>query len=90
MHRTDGRAAGIAGALEALAHPVRLHWNLKRRERQAKLIHRWKPWVRSTGPKTPVGKAKISRNAHKGGTRPLLRELARLLREQQRGRMNWR
>jgi hypothetical protein len=46
------------------------------------LIQRWKPWERSTGPKTPEGKARVSRNAYKGGTRPLLRELARLLREQ--------
>jgi hypothetical protein len=64
-------------------------WTLKRRARQAKLIHRWKPWERSTGPKTPAGKAIVSRNANKGGTRPLLRELARLLREQQRGRKNF-
>jgi hypothetical protein len=64
-------------------------WTLKRRERQAKLIHRWKPWERSTGPKTAAGKARVSRNAHKGGTRPLLRKLARLLREQQRGRKNF-
>ena len=63
-------------------------WTLKRRVRQAKLIHRWKPWERSTGPKTPAGKARVSRNANKGGTRPLLRKLARLLREQRRGRKN--
>src|SRR5262245_25528191 len=52
--------------------------------RQGKQIHRWKPWERSTGPKTAAGKARVSRNAYKGGTRPLLRELARILREQQR------
>ena len=34
-----------------------------------------------TGPKTPGGKARVSRNAYKGGTRSMLRELARLLRE---------
>ena len=61
-------------------------WNSRRRARQAKLIHRWKPWERSTGPKTPAGKARVSRNANKGGTRPLLRKLARLLREQERER----
>ena len=38
---------------------------------------------RSTGPKTPNGKALVSRNAYKGSTRPLLWKLARLLREQQ-------
>ena len=36
---------------------------------------------RSTGPKTPAGKAKVARNADKGGEWRLLRELAKLLRE---------
>jgi len=35
----------------------------------------------STVPKTAAGRAKVSRNAFKGGTRAKLRELARLLRE---------
>jgi SAM-dependent methyltransferase len=39
-----------------------------------------KPWERSTGPKTEAGKARSSRNADKGGTRALLREVARVLR----------
>jgi hypothetical protein len=39
-------------------------------------------WEKTTGPKTPQGQAKVSRNAYKAGTRPILRELARLLREQ--------
>jgi hypothetical protein len=36
----------------------------------------------STGPKSEEGKARVSRNPYKGGTRARLRELARLLREQ--------
>ena len=44
------------------------------------LIRHWKPWERSTGPKTIEGKARVSRNAYKGGARALLRELARMLR----------
>jgi len=55
-------------------------WTPERRARQAALIRRWKPWARSTGPRTREGKARTSRNAYKGGTRALLRELARLLR----------
>ena len=55
-------------------------WNLERQTRQGKLIQRWKPWERSTGPKTAAGKARVSRNAYKGGTRRLLRRVARLLR----------
>ena len=42
----------------------------------------WKPWERSTGPRTAEGKAKVSQNAYTGGMRALLQELARLLRRQ--------
>ena len=56
-------------------------WTSERRARQAALIQRWKPWERSTGPKTPEGKARVSRNAFKDGWRAQLRELSRLLRE---------
>jgi hypothetical protein len=59
-------------------------WTSERRARQAALIQRWKPWERSTGPKTPEGKARASRNAFKDGWRAQLRELSRLLREQDR------
>ena len=59
-------------------------WTLERRARQAKLIRRWKPWQNATGPRTPAGKAIVGRNRYKGGTRPLLRELARALREQRK------
>lgn len=55
-------------------------WTPARRARQAQAIRRWKPWERSTGPTTPGGKARVARNAYKGGHRILLRELARLLR----------
>jgi hypothetical protein len=51
---------------------------------QAKLIQQWRPWERSTGPKTKTGKEKISQNAYKGSTRKQLRELAAALREQRR------
>jgi hypothetical protein len=34
-----------------------------RRARQALLIHSWRPWRSSTGPKTAAGKAASSRNA---------------------------
>lgn len=56
------------------------------RRLRAELIRKWRPWEKSTGPKTPTGKAKSSRNAYKGGTRALLRALAKLLRDTDRGR----
>ena len=59
-------------------------WTLERRARQAELIRRWRPWEKSTGPRTEAGKAVVSRNAYKGGTWRLLRELSRALREQSR------
>ncbi len=63
-------------------------WTPERRARQAEAVSRWKPWERSTGPRTVDGKAKASRNAYKGGTRTMLRELARHLREIER--FSWR
>ncbi len=47
------------------------------------MIQTWQPWVNSTGPITPEGKAKASQNAFKGGIRPQLRMIARVLRDQQ-------
>jgi len=59
-------------------------WTPERQRRQSELIRQWRPWERSTGPRTAAGKAKSSRNAYRGGVRPMLRELAKLLREQRR------
>ena len=56
-------------------------WTPERRARQVEAIKRWRPWEQSTGPRTADGKARVSRNAYKGGIRALLRELARLLRQ---------
>jgi hypothetical protein len=52
-------------------------WSAERRARQAARIRDWKPWERSTGPRTEQGKARVSGNAFKGGMRPRLRELMR-------------
>ena len=52
-------------------------WTPERRQRQAEQIRRWKPWEQSTGPKTPEGKARVSRNAWQGGHRAQLLELSR-------------
>ena len=61
-------------------------WTPERRAKQAEAIRRWKPWERSTGPKTEEGKAASSRNADKGRTsaRDLLRKLGQILAEQRR------
>jgi hypothetical protein len=57
-------------------------WTSERRARQSAAIQQWRPWEHSTGPKSEEGKARVSRNAYKGGTRAILRDLARLLRRQ--------
>ncbi len=42
-------------------------WTPERRARQAELIRTWKPWEKSSGPKTVDGKAVVSRNYLKSG-----------------------
>ena len=54
-------------------------WTRDRKANQAVAIQSWKPWQRATGPKTPQGKATISRNAYKGGQRQELRNCVRVL-----------
>lgn len=54
-------------------------WTPERRARQAELIRMWRPWEKSTGPRSEAGKAKTSRNAYKGGERVQLRNLRRVL-----------
>ena len=56
-------------------------WTPERRARMSAMIRNWKPWEKSTGPRTDEGKAVSSRNAFKGGYRELVRELSRALRE---------
>jgi hypothetical protein len=45
---------------------------------RAELIHRWKPWEKSTGPKSEKGKAKVAQNGFRGNPRKTIQE-ARLL-----------
>jgi hypothetical protein len=54
-------------------------WTEERRKRQAEAIRKWKPWEKSTGPKTEAGKARSSMNAARVGS---LREADKLLRLQ--------
>lgn len=56
-------------------------WTPERRARQAALIRIWRPWEKSTGPRSDEGKARTAHNGFKGGHRATLRELARVLNE---------
>lgn len=42
-------------------------WSPERRAKHAAAIRRWKPWTKSTGPKTASGKARAAQNATKHG-----------------------
>lgn len=61
-------------------------WTPERCARQAELIRNWKPWQKSTGPRTNEGKARTARNGFKGGRwlelHELRKTLSELLREQ--------
>ena len=59
-------------------------WTPERRAKQAELIKTWKPWERSTGPRSEEGKAVASRNGWQGGNRQMLREISRALARQRR------
>ncbi len=48
-------------------------WTPEQRAAQAKAIQAWQPWNQSTGAKTALGNATVSRNAYRGGSRPLCR-----------------
>ncbi|TNJ37408.1 hypothetical protein FGF68_04145 [Prosthecochloris vibrioformis] len=54
-------------------------WTPERRARQAEMIRKWKPWEKSTGPKTESGKAAAAKNADKGGYWKVIREQSKLL-----------
>ncbi len=54
-------------------------WTPERRARQAEAIRRWKPWAKSTGPRTTEGKARAKMNGYRGGHWRELRELSRAL-----------
>ena len=54
-------------------------WTPERRAKQAELIRQWKPWAKSTGPKSTEGKQRVARNAWTGGNRAQLRELSKMV-----------
>ena len=42
-------------------------WTPERRRKQSQAIRAWRPWEKSTGPKSPEGKARVADNATKHG-----------------------
>jgi len=42
------------------------HWTAEERAKQSALIQNWRPWDKSTGARTPEGKAVISTKCFQG------------------------
>lgn len=62
-------------------------WTPERRAKQAEWMRQNKPWLKSTGPRTPAGKEAVKHNALKHGYRSEdYAELIALLREQEKFR----
>ncbi len=59
---------------------TRQSWTPERRIRQRQAIHRTRPWEKSTGPRTPEGKAIASQNAKRSAAQ-IFDELERLEQE---------
>lgn len=56
-------------------------WTLERRERQSALIRQWRPWEKSTGPKSEEGKRVSAMRGYKGGQRQAMINLAKAMQE---------
>jgi translation initiation factor 2 beta subunit (eIF-2beta)/eIF-5 len=63
-------------------------WTPEERLKQAEAIRRWKPWEKSTGPKTAQGKAKVRLNGLKTGEHTAsMRNMRSMLNRMKRDRM---
>lgn len=64
-------------------------WTPERKQRQREAIQKWRPWERSTGPRTDAGKERSAMNALVHGMntaheRALTKRINAILREQRR------
>jgi hypothetical protein len=91
IHSRVGFARGQShsGLNKLLEASMSNGWTPERKARQAELIKTWRPWERSTGPKSAEGRALVARNPWKGGIRQMLREFAQEMRSQREGLDIW-
>lgn len=57
-------------------------WTISQRQRQAELIQWWKPWERSSGPKTEEGKQASAQRGFKSAMSEQMRLVSAVLKEQ--------
>jgi hypothetical protein len=55
------------------------------RAMRSELIRRWRPWEKSTGPRSESGKKKSALRGFRGRERDVLREIGRVLKSQAKG-----
>jgi len=48
---------------------VKSGWSDERRAAFSKQVHEWKPWLKSTGPRSISGKKIVGRNSYRGAQR---------------------
>ena len=77
---THGRLPHARGKIWAEQTIVVRGWTQARRVWQAAAIRQWRPWEQATGPRTPAGKARVARNADRGGQRRRERVMMQALR----------
>ncbi len=59
------------------------NWSPEERRKHSEAIRKWKPWGKSTGPKTAAGKSACARNPYTHGFRSRdMVEIRALLRQQ--------
>lgn len=69
-------------------------WSPARQAAQRAAVYRWRPWEKSTGPRSKVGKDRVAKNAWKHGhrsraAREYLAEMRELLDELRLDRDQW-
>ena len=64
-------------------------WTPERRKKQSEAIRRWKPWSKSSGPKSLPGKAIVAGNAWSGGEWLKLRQAIKALNQAMRDQRGW-
>lgn len=64
-------------------------WTQERKDKMRLQIQLWKPWEKSTGAKTPQGKATVAKNSTKDGQSVAMRQMMRELNRMMKAEEDW-